>query len=78
MEDTGEKPLLSEVGRFVFDNDTGRPKVGVSRSPLSDGRKSNLIGAWNRGKELTAIKPRHLLRLAEFFRVSDINQLISA
>lgn len=71
-----ERPDFKDIGAFVFEGDLARPRDGNNREDLSEGRKANLIGSWNRGRELTAMKPRHLLRLAEFFGVSDVHDLL--
>lgn len=64
----------TELGDVVFADDNGRPQARTS-SPLSASRKRTLIGEWDQGKSLTAIKPRHVLRLARFFRITRIDEL---
>ncbi len=71
----GSKLSHEELADFVFKGERGRVKEGKRRL-LSATRKRALIGAWNNGLELTRLKPRHLLRLSEFFKANDIRQLI--
>lgn len=65
----------TELAELVFGEDLGRPQEGASK-PLSLGRKRNLIGDWDRGKNLTAIKPRHIMRLARALRIREFSELI--
>lgn len=65
----------TELAELVFNDDMGRPKEGAIK-PLSLGRKRNLIGNWDRGKNLTAIKPRHIMRLARALRIREFSELI--
>ena len=58
----------------VFGAEKGRPLAG-RRRPLSSSRKRTLIGEWDGGKSLTALKPRHVLALARFFGVKRIEDL---
>lgn len=74
----GRKPTYLEIGEAVFRADKGRPYAGRKPHELSPARKQGLIGSWNRGFALTAVKPRHLLRLAEFFEVKGIKELLAA
>lgn len=75
-EKTGKKATHQEVGDFVFKGEKGRRKGGKPQ-PITPLRRSRLIGRWDNGLDLTAMKPRHLLRLSKFFNVTDINQLLS-
>lgn len=72
----GNKPTHAEIGAFVFKGEKGRPRNG-KRHKLSDSRKSWLITRWNTGKDLTALKPRHLFRLAAYFNVTTLAELLS-
>lgn len=65
----------TELAALVFGSETGQRPVGGQRRPLSEARKRNLIVAWNQGRDLGALKPRHVLRLAEALRVTRIDQL---
>lgn len=67
----------TELGGLVFGSELGRPLNG-KRSPLSEKRKRGLINAWNQGRDLGALKPRHVLRLAEALRITRIDQLFEA
>ena len=57
------------------DVDLGRPKDGKQK-PLSPERKAALIGDWDRGRSLTALDPRHLIRMSEFFGTDKLTDLI--
>lgn len=65
----------TELAELVFADDMGRPQAGTSKE-VSLGRKRNLIGDWDRGKSLTAIKPRHIMRLVRALRVQRFADLI--
>ena len=75
-ESGGDKVTYQEVGDHVLKGDKGRMKAG-KRAAVSSARRGRLIGRWNNGLDMTALKPRHLLRLAEFFGVTDITKLIT-
>lgn len=64
----------ADLGDQVFGAEEGRPLAG-RRRPLSPSRKRTVIGEWDCGKSLTALKPRHVLRLAEFFNIKRIADL---
>lgn len=68
------RAALSEV---VFLADKGRP-MNKRRRKLSGKRKAALIGEWDRGRSLTALKPRHVVRLAAFFGITRIDELFEA
>jgi len=67
----------TELGGLVFGSELGRPLDG-KRRPLSEARKRGLIVAWNQGRDLGALKPRHVLRLAEALRITRIDQLFES
>lgn len=46
--------------------------------PLTDGRKRTLVSGWDNGKDLGALKPRHLMRLAVMFNTYDLRELIQS
>lgn len=58
------------------DTELGRPRRG-KRSPISIERKRDLIGSWDRGDKETGFKFKHLLRIAEFFKVWDVRKLVT-
>lgn len=72
-----KKTTHDEIGAYVFKGDVTRPKNGKA-TKLSPSRKTGLIARWNTGHDLTALKPRHMLRLAEFFKVEKLVELIEA
>lgn len=67
----------TELGEIVFGADPGRSMPGRS-GELSAGRKRTLIGQWDAGKSLTALKPRHVIRLAEALRITRIDDLFES
>lgn len=77
-DEHGKKPTMYEVGEYVFKDETSRPKVGKKRPPMTERRKAYLIGRWNDGEHLTACKPRHLLRLSKYFKITNIADLLAA
>jgi hypothetical protein len=70
----GTSVTKADLGDQVFGDEQGRPLAG-RRRPLSSSRKRTLIGEWDSGKSLTALKPRHVLRLSEFLRAKRIIDL---
>lgn len=70
----GTSVTKADLGDQVFGEEKGRPLAGRQR-PLSSSRKRTVIGEWDAGKSLTALKPRHVLRLAEFFGITGIRDL---
>lgn len=76
-EATGNKLEYPEIAAFVFKGDKTRPLNGKQRKFDAAGRGASLISQWNNGKDLTACKPRHLIRLARLFNVTDVHELIS-
>jgi len=74
-ERSSGKCTNEEIAEDVFAEDKGRPQNGKSRK-LSDVRKSQLIARWNNGHDMTALKPRHIIRLADFFKVYDVRELL--
>jgi hypothetical protein len=72
----GKRPRMTrgELSELVFGADKGRPREG-RRHMLSVSRKRNLISDWDGGKSLTALKPRHVLRLAGALGVTRIADL---
>ena len=74
----GKKKSYGDVGDAIFKGERTRLKKPLAKAkPMADKRKSELIGAWNRGAAMAALRPRHLIRIAEYFNVTDIKQLIS-
>lgn len=72
----GQYSTRTELAEALFPaEDLGRPRHGVSR-PLSTARKRALVSEWDRGRMMTALKPRHLLRLARFFNTTDVHHLV--
>lgn len=63
----GKKPNNVELAAVVFD----------ATDDISDSRKIGLLSRWNVGHDLSAMKPRHLIRLAEHFGITDIHALIT-
>lgn len=66
----------AEIGAAVFAGDVTRPKEDGNRQELSEARKTWLITRWNKGHALTAIKPRHLFRLAALFGVTKLADIL--
>jgi hypothetical protein len=74
----GKKKGYGDVGETVFKGERTRLKKPHAKpKPMADKRKSELIGAWNRGARMAALRPRHLIRIADYFNVTDIKQLIT-
>ena len=71
---TGKAMSQTDLAASVFGSEVGRQQAGRTR-PLSEARKRNLISAWNTGRDLGRLKPRHVLRLAEALRVRVISDL---
>lgn len=68
-----------EIAHAVLgDEVAGGAGRGVKGEPLSDSRKQTLISEWDNGKSLSAIKPRHILRLAKLFGVTNVNDLLES
>jgi hypothetical protein len=70
----GMPETRQELAHMVMGEDIGRPLNGKQK-PLSVARMRNVIGDWDQGKSLTALKPRHVLRLARIFRVSKVEDI---
>ena len=64
----------TELGRIVFRDDHGRERLGRTR-PMSDHGRRHLLRSWDQGERLTALKVRHILRLARHFGVSRVTDL---
>ena len=78
-EKHGTKPTNEQIGEYVFDGDIARPVQGQRRRrQISDDRKAQLIARLNNGHDLTALKPRHILRLGEFFEVTQLTEVLEA
>jgi hypothetical protein len=74
----GNKLTYAEVGEAVFKGERTRPKrPKTTTSPMNEKRKQALIGQWNRGFGMSALRPRHIARLAAFFKVNEIDKLVS-
>lgn len=71
---TGCVLTQAELAALVFRTETGRPIAGRSR-PLSEARKRNLISAWNQGRDLGRLKPRHILRIGHALHALRITDL---
>ena len=71
------KVTQKELAEYVFANDIGKPLNGVA-VPLSSIRKNKRLWDWKHGREMASMKPRHLLRMAEFFKVYDVRKLMEA
>lgn len=66
------------LAAMVFGSDKGQRPVRGRLRPMTEQRKRNLIAAWNNGRDLGALKPRHVLRLAEALRITRIDQLFES
>ena len=44
--------------------------------PLSRSRKRTLIGYWDRGEALTRCHPRHIKRIADFFGIRLLKDIV--
>ncbi len=74
----GKKKSYAEIGAAVFKGENTRlKKPGSKAKPMADKRKQGLIGSWNRGASMAALRPRHLIRIADYFNVTDIKQVIT-
>lgn len=71
---TGQKLDMQALMARVFADDIGKGPQGGE--PLSPAHQRVLLVAWNRGQKLTRLQPRHLLRIAEFFGVDGIREVI--
>lgn len=72
----GEPSSRTALAEALFPaGELGRPRHG-KRNAISLGRKRALVSEWDRGRQLTALKPRHLLRLARYFKTADIHLLV--
>ncbi len=69
------KVTRTEFADHVFADDVARPRYGVQAS-MSQERKQQLVWQWDKGQSMTALKPRHLLRMADFLKVYDIRKLV--
>ncbi len=61
--------------KIIPPDDLGRQRGGV-RKGLSTSRKLMIIWEWDKGKATTSFKPRHLIRLADYFGVTDVRELV--
>lgn len=73
----GRKPEYPEIAAFVFKGEKTRPLHGKRRPFDIEGRGVSLLSSWNNGNELTALKPRHIVRLSKFFKVTDITEILA-
>lgn len=71
---TGHKPDMQALMDRLFADDIGKGPHGGE--PLSSGHQRVLLVAWNRGQKLTRLQPRHILRIAEFFGVERVRDVI--
>lgn len=52
-------------------------EVGIGRdAPLSRDRKRILITYWDRGEQLTRCHPRHIKRIADFFGIKLLRDIV--
>jgi hypothetical protein len=59
----------------VFPDD--EPGIGPQGGkPLSRSRKRTLIGYWDRGEALTRCHPRHIKRIADFFGIKLLRDIV--
>lgn len=77
MDREGRRPDYAEIAAFVFKGQKTRPLHGVTRDFNAAERGAELLSQWNNGNALTALKPRHILRLSQFFKVKDITELLA-
>ena len=71
---TGQKLELSLLAFNVFMDEIGKGKDGGA--PISPAHQRVLLNAWNKGEKLTRLQPRHVIRIAEFFGVDGIREVI--
>lgn len=70
------KVTNADIAEAVFKGDKLRPVDGAKRKKVSTKRGENIIARWNNGHDLTALKPRHLIRLGRFFNVTTLADLM--
>jgi hypothetical protein len=70
------KLTYKDIGRAVFGQDAKGKLYAGQRKPMPDKTKGAYISAWNRGEDLCYLQPEHLIRLAEFFGVKNVKDLM--
>lgn len=70
------KPSYTDIGRAVLRGERTKRNADGKKKPIKDKVKGKRIGEWNRGTAITGVRLRHLRRLADYFNVHDIRQLI--
>ena len=72
---TGEKIDRAAFYDHVFpDTELGKGRMGDQ--PLSKARKRTLITYWDNGQHLTRCNPRHIVRIAEYFGITLIRDIV--
>lgn len=60
--------------KFVFPDD--EPGIGRGDKPLKRSRKRALLTYWDRGEHLARVRPRHIQRLADYFDITLLRDIV--